>query len=260
MKNAAIIGKPQIISRKNSLGHCPCCEERTVVVKGITDLFTMVPEIKEIYDFDENYYVNSDELSVSSQTNVNWKCKRCSYKWSTSVISRIVVEKDGYTVKECPSCTGNVRVQSYGEEYPDLAERFVVELNGCTLYDISTYKDAEKKYYWNCELCGENFESDVPTIIRARTTSSKGCSYCFGRMVLRQNSFEQLYLELMDEYDFANNEIDPFTVTEHSNKYVKWICRNNKEHKWKLLSIIEQKGMVAVTYVEITILRLGLRI
>lgn len=49
---------------------------------------------------------------------------------------------------------------------------------------------------------------------------------------MRENSFAALHPEIIDEYD-PDNEIDPYTVTEHSSKKVKWICRNNKTHRWE---------------------------
>lgn len=221
----------QIDSRKTSAGHCPCCEERVVVVKGITDLFSLVPNIKEFYDYEANIDINPEELSVTSQIQVNWKCNKCGYRWHTSVGARIVVENGSYKVKSCPACLGQVRTKSYGEEYPELAKKFVDKLNGCSLYDIVESKYSNKNYYWKCDICGEVFESSIKRIIRSINSETKGCSYCAGKKVTKQNSFAALHPEVMDEFSH-DNEIDPFTVTEKSGLNVSWICRNNPEHKW----------------------------
>ena len=221
----------KIVSRKFSAGHCPCCEERTVVVKGITDLFTLVPDIKEFYDFEANKDINPYELSVTSLTPVNWKCSICGYKWCTSASARIIVDDEKYKVKRCPACAGQVRTKSYGEEYPDLASRFKEEMNHCSLYDLIESKYCYKQYYWHCNICGEIFESTVDTMIAGRSSPFKGCSYCAGKKVLRKNSFAALHPEIMDEFD-PDNEIDPYTVAEKSSKNAKWICRNNPEHRW----------------------------
>ena len=221
----------QIDSRKTSAGHCPCCEERVVVVKGITDLFSLVPNIKEFYDYEANIDINPEELSVTSQIQVNWKCNKCGYKWHTSVGTRIVGDNGSYKVKSCPACLGQVRTKSYGEEYPELAKKFVDKLNGCSLYDIVESKYSNKNYYWKCDICGEVFESSIKRIIRSINSETKGCSYCAGKKVTKQNSFAALHPEVMDEFSH-DNEIDPFTVTEKSGLNVSWICRNNPEHKW----------------------------
>ncbi len=69
------------------------------------------------------------------------------------------------------------------------------------------------------------------SMIRARNTTSKGCSFCSSKKVTRENSFASLHPEVMDEYD-PSNDIDPYAVTEYSTKIAKWICRNNNEHRW----------------------------
>lgn len=231
----------QIKSRKQSAGHCPCCEERVVVVKGITDLFTMVPDIKEYYDFEANNDINPEELSVTSHTQVNWKCDKCGYKWRTGVDTRIIAEDGKYKARACPSCIGQARIKSYGEEYPDLADRFEEELNGCSLYDITNSKFLNQNYYWNCDTCNEVFESALSSMIRARTSKFKGCIYCAGKKVIRENSFAALHPEIMDEYD-PENSIDPYSVTEKSNRDAKWICRNNPNHKWVAKFIARTNG------------------
>ena len=223
--------KAQISSRKSSKGLCPCCETRIVVHKGVTDLFTQVPELKEWYDTEKNKGVDITMLSISSKENIWWKCPSCDYSWSISPSARVVHSNGGYTIRNCPVCSGVKRGLNYSEEFPDLSESFVDELNGCSLDDIG---GSERKavFWWHCDICDENFESTLASMIRARNTASKGCSYCAGKKVSRENSFASLHPEVMDEYD-PSNEIDPYTVTEYSNKCVKWICRNNKDHKWE---------------------------
>ncbi len=223
-----------ISSRKSSKGLCPCCEVRMVVVEGITDLLSMVPELKDSYDFEKNEREGIDyrTLSVASMDYVNWECPDCGYKWNTRVCSRVIKNEDGsYSARKCPVCTGKKRTISYGEQYPELKERFVEELNGCSLYDIISYEDAKKTYYWNCDICDEVYPSNVPNQVKALNTSSRGCPYCSGKAVLRENSFAALHPELMDEYD-PENTIDPFEVTEFSSLYSKWICRNDSSHRW----------------------------
>lgn len=231
----------QINTRKVSAGHCPCCEERVVVVKGITDLFTMVPDIKDFYDFDANTDINPDELSVTSMTKVNWKCDTCGYKWQTGVGARVVFDNGTYRAKACPACLGLKRSISYGDEYPELADKFEDELNGCSLYDIIESKYQDENYFWHCDICDEVFESTIYSMIRSRASKSKGCSYCAGKKVTREKSFAALHPEIMDEYD-PTNKIDPYSVTERSGQSVKWICRNNPEHRWMAKFDARAKG------------------
>lgn len=123
-------------------------------------------------------------------------------------------------------CTKRRRSLSYAEEYPDLNERFLSELNGCELKDLngSNQKD---KFYWHCNLCGENFLSSLEMMIKSRNSAYQGCSYCAGKITTRENSFASKHPEVMDEYS-PENSIDPYTVTEKSQIYVKWICRKKQ--------------------------------
>lgn len=221
----------QISSRKASKGLCPCCETRIVVHKGVTDLFTQVPELKEWYDTEKNIGVDVTTLSISSKENIWWKCPSCDYSWSISLSARVVHSNGGYAIRNCPVCSGVKRGLPYSEEFPDLSESFMDELNGCSLDDVRGFNRGTT-FWWHCDICDENFESTLASMIRSRNTASKGCSFCSGKKVNKENSFAALHPEVMDEYD-PSNEIDPYTVPEYSNKNVKWICRNNKDHRWE---------------------------
>ena len=223
--------KTQIFTRKKSKGRCPCCEERTVIVKGITDLFTLVPGLEESYDYDANVGIDPYTLSVTSNTPIHWKCPDCGNHWVSAPLSRVEKNGDSYRARKCPACAGVMRTKSYGEEYPELVSKFADDVNECTLYDIILHNDAKETYFWNCDQCGEEFPATVIAMVRALNTASHGCPYCSGKKVLRENSFAARHPEVMDEYD-PRNEIDPYTVTEGSSKSGKWICRNDSTHRW----------------------------
>ncbi len=71
----------EILSRFTSKGECPCCETRVVVVPGINDLFTELPELRAFFDEDNNKGIDANTLTVTmSNLSVNWKCPTCGYK------------------------------------------------------------------------------------------------------------------------------------------------------------------------------------
>lgn len=191
----------------------------------------MVPNLLEWYDIEKNINIDTTKLSVSSIDNVWWKCPVCAYNWSSSPSARVIFNNGKYGIRDCAVCSGSKRNLTYVEEFPDLAINFIKNLNGCSLEDIkgSTVKE---RFWWYCDKCNEEFESTVDYMIRSRNTSSKGCPYCAGKKVKRENSFASRHPEVMDEYD-PSNDIDPFTVTEYSTKSAKWICRNDNSHKWE---------------------------
>lgn len=170
-------------------------------------------------------------MSISTKDDIWWKCPVCSYSWAKSPSSRIYVNDGVYGVRKCPVCAGIIRVISYAEEYPELAARFVNELNGCSLNDVPA-SSSKEDYWWHCDICHKDFESTVEGMIRSKKTAFKGCSYCAGKKVTRENSFAFCHPEVMDEFD-PSNIIDPYTVVEYSDKHAKWTCRNNPAHKWE---------------------------
>ena len=231
----------QIFTRKISKGLCPCCENRTVIVDGITDLFSIVPNLKQDYYFKKNIDVDIATLSVTTLDPVWWKCHTCGYEWKASPNGRIKCEQGEYIIRSCPACIGLVRTKTYAEEYPQLVDRFIEELNGCTLADLKG-EDYNDTFWWHCNICNENFETSLCSMIHSKDSQNKGCSYCAGKKVKREKSFACLHPEVMDEYD-SYNTIDPYNVTERSNKLAKWICRNNSEHKWEARFLSRAKGI-----------------
>ena len=222
----------QIYTRKRSKGLCPCCDSRTIIKKGVTDLFTMVPYLKQDYDTQKNINVDAAKLSTTTADAVWWKCHICGYEWKCSPTGRLKYKQGKYIIRNCPVCAGIVRIRTYAEEYPELIERFIENKNNCKLSDLKKGKDTKLIFWWHCYICGEDFESTLGSMIRSRNSKNKGCSYCAGKKVKREKSFAYLHPEVMDEYD-SSNSIDPYNVAEHSVKEAKWICRNNPEHRWK---------------------------
>ncbi len=220
----------QISSRKLSKGLCPCCENRTVIVEGITDLFTVAPDLKIDYDFQKNIEINTAILSATTNELLWWKCHICGHEWQASPTGRLKCNNDNYIVRSCPVCAGIIRTKTYAEEYPELIDRFIEDKNGYKFTDLKG-EALKRKFWWHCYICNEDFEATLSSMIRSKYSQSKGCSYCAGKKVKREKSFAYLHPEVMDEYD-SSNTIDPYNVTEKSTNIVKWICRNNPEHKW----------------------------
>lgn len=221
----------KISSRHASKGLCPCCEVRIVVQDGATDLFTLFPALKEEYDFEKNKDIDDSLLSVTTLTPVWWKCK-AGHEWKVSPSTRIQSRNGKQLVSKCPHCQGKKRLISYAEEYPELNQSFMADKNG-RAFDTVTAKERCEKFWWLCNTCKNEFESSTQAMVRSYSTFAKGCPYCAGKKVKKENSFAVLHPGIMDEYD-PKNEIDPYTVTEKSDKTVKWICRNNPKHRWSI--------------------------
>ena len=111
----------------------------------------------------------------------------------------------------------------------DILDRWSTE-NNITPADIN-YGSA-KKVLWQCQL-GHIWEAS-PNKVTQR--SSVGCPYCSNQKVLKGfNDLQTKKPNIAAEWHPAKNgSLQPFEVTEHSNKSVWWLCQNGHEYRTKI--------------------------
>jgi len=94
------------------------------------------------------------------------------------------------------------------------------------------YERNNIKLKWKClkEGCGEIFEATWNDIYGGR-----GCGYCNGKQVGLSNCLATKNPEFAKEWHpTLNGDLTPWDVTEHSNKDVWWLCKDNLKHEWHL--------------------------
>ena len=220
----------EIASRKASKNHCPCREEKTVVMPGFNDFFTVYPELKD--DFNDNYDPSNE--GVSSNKPTKWKCHLCGHEWDTYLSSRVVNGR----ITQCPACAGRKRTKSYAEQYPELAECYSPN-NAVPLSEIVSSRDVRESYLWICPTHGE-FNQTIEAMIRGLNSLAKGCPYCAGKKVKYEDSFGYLHPELVEEYSDSNT-VDIFNVTAKSGIEAKWKCKNCG-HEWPATFYTRHEG------------------
>ena len=83
-----------------------------------------------------------------------------------------------------------------------------------------------KKVYWKCTQHGHSFITEV----RNRTEKGRCCPFCSGRKILEGfNDIVTLYPEIIKEWDYNKNDVDPRTIGKGSHYHAHWIC--TKCHK-----------------------------
>lgn len=220
-KKCGYTWKAQISSRHMGANHCPCCEEKTVIMPGFNDIFTLYPELKA--DFNDTFDPSTE--GISSLKPAKWRCHVCGYEWQTALGARVADGK----VRNCPACIGTVRTKSFAEQYPEL-KQYYSESNPVPLEEVTTGQQHKKKFIWKCDKHGE-FEQYLSTMIRGLKTEFKGCPYCAGKKVKLEDSFGYNHPELVDEYSSKNKE-DIFNVSLSSGKKALWHCPKC-ENEWK---------------------------
>lgn len=110
--------------------------------------------------------------------------------------------------------------KSLAYKSPDLVKEWDSYKNGDLTPSEVSYK-SNKKVWWNC-IRGHSYDATI-----ANRSSGRGCSYCDGKKISKDNCLATLNPELSKEWDYDKNcSLTPESVTAHSNKKVFWICKN----------------------------------
>lgn len=112
---------------------------------------------------------------------------------------------------------------------PNLSKEWHPTKNGkITAKDVAPRTG--KKYWWRCPK-NKNHEWEASPDNRSR---GKGCPYCCGKKVLKEESLGAKYPHLLKEWDKSKNgSLTPFEVTVNSNLLVWWQCSKDVSHIWK---------------------------
>ncbi len=227
--------------------HCQHCDSKSPkgAVAGVDDIFTLVPQLMDIYDWDNNTDIDIKNIGITSNKIANWYCKSCNRKWKSSFINRVHKENDG-TIRAvmCSSCDSKVkRKVSYDVQYPLLKEYYNEELSGIPLSKVQGKDSSVTKQIWNCPNCNNSFPSSVQSMISSIRSGHTGCPYCSNTALLPGKSFGDMYPEYIREYS-SENEIDPFSVFPTSKLKVKWNCIKEPSHpSWKSSFAQRSTGM-----------------
>lgn len=219
---------------KNNPRGCPYCANRKIC--PCNSFSTLYPELIEEFDFERNVCIDPHTLAPKSGTYCWWICRRTKcghHRWEAQVSSRA-------SGAECPYCDGKKACPCYclSSEHPHLVAEFDTEKNGnITPHEIPPYTN--KKYWWKClkAKCDHHrWEVSVGNRINIRTRITTGCPYCSGNRTCPCDSFASVFPDLLAEFDTDRNvNVDPYTISSHSNEELWWKCLKAKcdHHHWK---------------------------
>lgn len=213
-------------SRYDAKGKCPSCDSNKSVQPGVNDVFTLVPGLKKIYDFEKNEGFDIEHQGWSSREPIACKCPDCGREWSTIINSQIRKNGDSYELVGCDHKNRNRRkyIPTVSER-PNLMHFWDTEKNN--LDPATTSSATEDPAYWNCLDCGYSWSGSI----RARDRSNSGeCPCCKTQKVLIPGVNDALTLlpDLKRLYNFRKNEelgLDPFSFRlGEQNIYCWWKC------------------------------------
>ena len=211
---------------------CPVCSNagpalyQDGVYIGEHSLAKEAPHIAIEFNEQKNG-ISADNIAVSSNKKMWWKCSVCGFEWQSKVNNRTSTLKTG-----CPRCAreqnkqGKRKIESLVakngslfDHYPDLCQEWDYENNEIKPTEISV--GSSKKVWWVCEK-GHHYQACINHRISAKKT---GCPYCANKRVLvGYNDLSTTHPHLLKEWDSRKNTIQPTEISSGSQKKVWWKC------------------------------------
>lgn len=212
-------------NRRNSK-YCPCCEKGKAIAKGVNDLFTLYPELSEIYDPNDNPGLDIYSIGKGYPEDITWNCPDCGRKWNSTIKLRIKKDINGneYVVK-CSHCNRKqIRALSYAEEYPHLKEMWDEKHNGIPFEKVNSTLSTKQSFHWNCPQCGNKFDAWLNHMIEKYDSPDRGCFYCSGYLVdPKRTSLQAKYPKIAAQWS-DENEDTPDQVFPTLTVLRKWHC------------------------------------
>ncbi len=196
-----------------------------------------VPELLKEWDYEKNEELGfaPDWITLGSSVKVWWKCSICGQEWRTSTAKR----KNG---DGCPVCAGKkvvVGINDLASKCPELVKEWDWEEN--EKHNINPYNvtvGSGKKVSW---ICPEGHK--WITSVYHRTKRGTNCPYCSNKKILAgYNDLQSQRTDLMDEWDWEENIVDPSTVAVKSNKVAHWICPKGHKYTKLIYQRVEGQG------------------
>lgn len=151
---------------RDSKNGCPLCSGK-VIVSGVNDLASIMPELLEEWDYDSNTEIDPTKVGIGSHIFAFWKCRKCGYKWKAKIYNRV-------HGKGCPCCANRVIVPGINDlatTDPELAAEWHPTLN--TLLPTEVSRGQSKQIYWLCPRCSNVWQDTIN-----HRSNGRGCSKC----------------------------------------------------------------------------------
>ena len=198
-------------SRVNLGRNCPYCVNQEVV-SGENDMATVAPEMARLWHPTRNGTLRPTDITPGSGKLIWWQCEK-GHEW----------QANAYTVKagsDCPYCAGKrpiVGETDLATTHPQIWT-FWSERNRLLPTEVTA--GSHRKVWWICEK-GHEWEGVISHV----TGGNWGCPYCSGkRAIPGKTDLATLRPDLMKEWDFEKNVVDPRETTIASHDKVWWKC------------------------------------
>ena len=168
---------------------------------------------------DRNLPLLPSQVTAFANKKVWWKCSE-GHEWFTLISTRSSGSK-------CPYCSGIKLLKGFNDlatTHPDLALEWS-ERNGDLHPDMVNDKST-KSVWWKCHVCGYEWKQQIKTRVNGGE-----CPSCSNRCAITgYNDLASTEPELMKEWDYSKNKIDPTKILRTAYNRAWWKCEFG--HSW----------------------------
>lgn len=144
---------------------CPYCDGR-MVISGVNDLLSKMPEIAEEFHPTKNMTIQVEEITVQSNQKIWWRCKY-GHEWKIEVYARA-------NGNNCPYCAGKRAISGVNDlttVNPLVIQEWDYEKNGKLTPDQVLPK-SNRKVWWRC-INEHSWKASI-----YHRSMGTGCPYC----------------------------------------------------------------------------------
>ncbi len=188
------------------------------------------------WDWDKNNEIGLDPNTISYgvHTQAWWKCIK-GHTWKAAINHRSIGKTD------CPYCANKKILYGFNDlesQFPKLIKEWDwTENNKLNITPKNVYFGSSKKAHWVCSK-----RHKWVTSINHRTVRGTNCPYCSNKKILAgYNDLKSQRPDLMEEWDYEKNSIDPEKVAVLSPKKAYWIC--SRGHRYEKAIYNRAKGI-----------------
>ena len=207
---------------------CPYCNNRKVWT-GFNDLASQYPHLLEEWNDEKD---PSTVLATGSY-KAQWKCKEYGHEWKAELHGRTIQKNN------CPYCGNRKLLEGFNDfatRFPEIAAEWHPTKND--IVPNSFIMNGKIKYWWICDL-GHSYQMTC----KARSERKFNCSICAGKSILEGfNDLASQRPELVKDWMYNKNTLDPTKISIHRNEKVWWKC-HICSHEWKALIGNRSRGI-----------------
>lgn len=207
------------LNSRVSLGRsCPYCSNQAVS-SGENDIVAVAPHMTKLWHPTLNGDMKPTDITPGSRKRIWWQCER-GHSWKAPP----------YSIKAgtaCPYCSGRNAIPGETDlatVHPHLVKMWSPRNK---LLPTEVTAASHKKAWWICEK-GHEWEAQIDTL----TVMGCGCPYCAGkRAIPGETDLVTLRPDLMEQWDFEKNTLNPGELTVASHDKAWWKCELG--HSWQ---------------------------